>query len=315
MTDADVDGSHIRTLLLTFFFRYMRPLVDNGYLYIAQPPLYKAKIGKKEQYLKDDSAFIQFLFDWAQEQTTLIVNDKEIESTILSNTLLDVQAYDNKLNALSIDYKISADQCHALIAALNKHPWEKEQGTDVLLNNLKQCFPGYTVQLEQPQDIVDIVEEHDDSIGTERPILQQHIYFKMMSKHWDISLAFFSAAEVKKTIHMLAKLALIQNNEWQLKITSKDRVISGRGAIQFLDAVKAISKPFMNIQRYKGLGEMNPDQLWETAMDGSSRSLLKITIEDALEADHWFSTLMGEDVKGRKEYIEDFGKFVKNLDV
>ena len=100
-----------------------------------------------------------------------------------------------------------------------------------------------------------------------------------------------------------------------LAITGKDRSITGIGATEFLDAIKAISKPFMNIQRYKGLGEMNPEQLWETAMDNKTRSLLKVTIEDSLEADRWFSTLMGEDVKGRKEYIEDFGKFAKNLDV
>jgi DNA gyrase subunit B len=142
-----------------------------------------------------------------------------------------------------------------------------------------------------------------------------HIYFKMMSKHWDIPLAFFSSVEVKKTVHMLEKLSLIQDNEWHLQISGKERIITGTGATQFLDAIKAISKPFMNIQRYKGLGEMNPDQLWETAMNNSSRSLLRITIEDALEADRWFSTLMGEDVKGRKEYIEDFGRFAKNLDV
>jgi DNA gyrase subunit B len=137
----------------------------------------------------------------------------------------------------------------------------------------------------------------------------------MMSKHWDIPLNFFTSLEVKKAVHLLAKLALIQDNEWNLSIIGKERAISGIGATDFLAAIKAISKPFINIQRYKGLGEMNPDQLWETAMDNTTRSLLKVTIEDSLEADRWFSTLMGEDVKGRKEYIEDFGKFAKNLDV
>lgn len=316
MTDADVDGSHIRTLLLTFFFRYMRPLIDSGFLYIAQPPLYKAKIGKKEQYLKDDMAFIQFLFDWAQEQTVLTINKKEIETAVLAETLLDVQAYDAKLNTLSVDYKISFDQCHALIAALHKKAWDKADGTDALLENLRHFFTGYAIQLEQPQPLAHD-EESAEAVTeeTEHQMRHTHIYFKMMSKHWDIPLAFFSSAEVKKTVQMLEKLSLIQDNEWHLQIAGKERIITGIGATQFLDAIKAISKPFMNIQRYKGLGEMNPDQLWETAMNNSSRSLLKITIEDALEADRWFSTLMGEDVKGRKEYIEDFGRFAKNLDV
>lgn len=316
MTDADVDGSHIRTLLLTFFFRYMRPLIDNGYLYIAQPPLYKAKIGKKEQYLKDDAAFIQFLFEWAQEHTILTVANKEVDATTLATILTEAQEYDSKLSTLSMDFKISFDQCNALIAALHRLAWEKESGLDVLLENLQQFFTGYVVKLEQPTDPIAITQpEEGDEEPTEAPALYSRISFKMMSKHWDIPLTFFSSMEVKKAVTLLAKLTLIQDNNWVLQIIGKERAISGMGATEFLDAIKAISKPFMNIQRYKGLGEMNPDQLWETAMDDTTRSLLKVTIEDSLEADRWFSTLMGEDVKGRKEYIEDFGRFAKNLDV
>ncbi len=315
MTDADVDGSHIRTLLLTFFFRYMRPLVDTGYLYIAQPPLYKAKIGKKEQYLKDDIAFIKFLFDWAQEQTTLTVDGKIIESATFSQLLSDIQVYDAKINTLSNDYKISFDQCHALIASLHKHPWDKTESVDTLLSHLKTFFVGYSVQLDVPQATVEEERTDEDKEEGERLTRHHHIFFKMMSKQWNIPLSFFSSLEVYKTVHMLGNLSTLQDNMWQLAIVGKDRSISGSGATEFLTAIKTISKPFMTIQRYKGLGEMNPDQLWETAMDMSSRSLLKITVEDALEADKWFSTLMGEDVKGRKEYIEDFGKFAKNLDV
>ena len=314
MTDADVDGSHIRTLLLTFFFRYMRPLIDNGYLYIAQPPLYKAKIGKKEQYLKDDMAFIQFLFEWAQEQTILTINGKEIEPATLTSLLADIQEYDAKLINISNDFKISPDQCNALIAALHKHPWEKTDDIELLLKNLKSFFPHYTVALAKPQDVT-LNKEENEGEEVEKRTIFTGISFRMLSKHWDIPIAFFSTLEVKKAVQILSKLTLIQDNLWILSIIGKERAISGIGAIEFLDAIKAISKPFMNIQRYKGLGEMNPEQLWETAMDSKSRSLLKVTIEDSLEADRWFSTLMGEDVQGRKEYIEDFGKFAKNLDV
>jgi DNA gyrase subunit B len=315
MTDADVDGSHIRTLLLTFFFRYMRPLIDNGYLYIAQPPLYKAKIGKKEQYLKDDAAFINFLFDWAQEQTTLYIANKEIDAQTFAQILTDIQEYDTKLNSISIDFKISFDQCNALVAALHKYPWEKEEGAQRLVENLRKFLTGYSVQLEEAELIDPSQQIDNDSDVTDNRPTFSRITFKMMSKQWDIPLAFFSNAEVKKTVLRLAKLTAIQDNEWTLTITGKERFIAGIGAAEFLEAIKTISKPFMNIQRYKGLGEMNPDQLWETTMDNKTRSLLKVTIEDSLEADRWFSTLMGEDVKGRKEYIEDFGKFAKNLDV
>lgn len=315
MTDADVDGSHIRTLLLTFFFRYMRPLIDNGYLYIAQPPLYKAKIGKKEQYLKDDAAFIDFLFDWAKEQTVLSIGNKEVDAEIFDHILTDIRDYDHKINTLSVDFKISPDQCNALIAALHKQSWEKEEGLEPLIENLKKFFTGYTVQLEKTE-LVDTSGQidNDSAENHDRP-LYSRISFKMMSKQWDIPLNFFSSGEVKKAVTVLSKLALVQDNEWTLAIAGKERAITDTGATAFLDAIKAISKPFMNIQRYKGLGEMNPDQLWETAMDNKTRSLLQVTVEDSLEADRWFSTLMGEDVQGRKEYIEDFGKFAKNLDV
>ena len=315
MTDADVDGSHIRTLLLTFFFRYMRPLIDNGYLYIAQPPLYKAKIGKKEQYLKDDAAFIDFLFDWAQEHTVLSTENKEVEMATFAQTLADVQEYDSKLSTISVDFKVSSDQCNALIAALHTYPWEKEDGLQQLVENLKKFFTGYVVKLEETE-LVDPSEQIDNDFDeTDNRPTYSRISFKMMSKHWDIPINFFHSLEVKKTVQLLAKLAMVQDHAWMLTITGKERSISGIGATDFLEAIKAISKPFMNIQRYKGLGEMNPEQLWETAMDNKTRSLLKVTIEDSLEADRWFSTLMGEDVKGRKEYIEDFGKFAKNLDV
>ena len=205
-----------------------------------------------------------------------------------------------------MDFKISSDQCNALIAALHAYQWEKENGVELLIENLKKFFSGYVVKLEQPEE---------NTEEQEAAPIQPHISFKMMSKHWEIPLAFFSAPETKKAVNLLAKLTLIQDNNWMLQITGKDRTIAGIGATEFLAAIKAISKPFMNIQRYKGLGEMNPDQLWETAMDDTTRTLLKVTIEDTLEADRWFSTLMGEDVKGRKEYIEDFGRFAKNLDV
>lgn len=315
MTDADVDGSHIRTLLLTFFFRYMRPLIEKGYLYIAQPPLYKAKIGKKEQYLKDDTALTQFLFDWTQEQTHLIINEKEVASQLWNTILIDIRAYEEKLNTTSIDFKISTDQCHALITALRNHPWDRENN-DTLIKNLQNTFSNYTILFEQEEnphekEWVEGKEEAKKILHEKTPT----ITFKMLSRKWNVPLHFFSSTDVNRLLQMLSKLASIEDNAWILRITEKERSLNGKGVFALLSAIKEISKPFMTIQRYKGLGEMNADQLWETSMDGSSRSLLKINIEDGLEADHWFTTLMGEDVEGRKEYINDFGKFAKNLDV
>ncbi len=309
MTDADVDGSHIRTLLLTLFFRYMRPLIEQGYLYIAQPPLYKAKIGRKEQYLKDDTEFIQFLFDWAREQTTLLVTDKEIDIAIWHQLLDDIRMYDDKINQAALHFKISADQCHALVATLRKNPWQETDGISVLIDILKKQFTGYAIALEQPE--IQEVEEEEKAQAPQ----QAHIMFRMLSKKWEVSVAFFTSTEIKKLTQMLEKLALLEDHAWKLQVVGKERFIDGTGALVLMNSIKAISKPYMNIQRYKGLGEMNPEQLGETSMDIQTRTLLKVTIEDALEADHWFITLMGDDVKGRKEYIEEYGQFVKNLDV
>jgi len=313
MTDADVDGSHIRTLLLTFFFRYMRPLIENGYLYIAQPPLYKAKIGKKEQYLKDNNEFQQFLFDWAREQTTLIINNKEIEPVIWDQLLKDLQQYDLDRMRVSANFNISYDHCHALVTTIAQHSWKQDDGISQLLAILKKSFPDYAVSIQEPkQEVEDSLEEEEEKSETTG---QTYIALQRLSKKWQVPLVFFTSPELKALLKQLEKLTQVENNEWRLQVTGKERNITGNNVPQLLTAISTISKPYMNIQRYKGLGEMNPDQLWETSMDSKTRRLLQVTIEDAVEADRWFTTLMGDDVKGRKEYIEQYGQFAKNLDV
>ena len=307
MTDADVDGSHIRTLLLTFFFRHMKPLIENGYLYIAQPPLYKVKIGKKERYLKDDKTLSTFLFDWAKEQTTLFIGGEEIESSLWQQMIRDVHAYDDEIQLASGRFKLAYNQCHALVSALHKNSWSEDDGITVLINNLKTYFKNFAVTLEQPEPVETEEKETEEQVAI--------ISFKMLSKQWNIPLAFFTSSEFKKLHQMLKSLALLEDNEWKLQIVGRERRVIDKSAIKLITAIKKISKPYMNIQRYKGLGEMNPEQLWETSMDSSARLLLKVTIEDALEADRWFTTLMGDDVKGRREYIEEYGQFVRNLDV
>lgn len=305
MTDADVDGAHIRTLLLTFFFRHMRPLIEKGYLYIAQPPLYKAKIGKKEQYLKDDKSLKQFLFDWAKDHTTLTINKKVLDPQTWQQILNDTIAYDDQVEKVSITFKIAYDHCHKLIRTLYKNPWKKTDGVDALLALLQKEFRQYALFVEKEA-------ENPEEIDQEP---RQFVIFKLLNKEWRVKLDFFSSPEITHLVSMLEPLDLLINNEWILQIIGKEKLLAGIGVLPLINAINQISKPYMNIQRYKGLGEMNPEQLWETSMDASSRLLLKVTIEDALEADNWFTTLMGEDVAGRKQYIEEFGHFVRNLDI
>ncbi len=307
MTDADVDGAHIRTLLLTFFFRYMNLLIEKGYLYIAQPPLYRAKIGRKEQYLKDDKALKQFLFDWAREQTEFKINGQVVDAKAWHQLLHELEQYDELLTQISPRFKIGYDQCQKLIMALRTHPWKNTDNLEGLIKNLKLSFANYDITIGESEPIESIDE-------TEEKRLPAYLAFSIRSTRWKVPIIFFTAPEIKELLRRAELLSPLEH-EWTLSIIGKDRSLSNAGITQLVTAVGAISKPYMNIQRYKGLGEMNPDQLWETAMDPKTRTLLKVSIEDALEADRWFTTLMGDDVQGRKDYIEEFGQFVKNLDV
>ena len=306
MTDADVDGAHIRTLLLTFFFRYMRTLIEKGYLYIAQPPLYKAKIGRKEQYLKDDRALKTFLFDWAKEQTELTVGKKSIDHNKLTQLLEDLYQYDEQLTHVSTRFNIAPYHAHKLTFMIHQKPWE-DNNSNTLSTMLKKHFPQYVITFEQPEIEGDEHESHSAQHGV--------ISFTMLNSRWEVPIIFFGSKEVKKLLTLLQPLIQLETNKWKLQIVGKEKHIINTGVTKLISSISIISKPFMNIQRYKGLGEMNPEQLWETAMDAKTRTLLKVTIEDALEADRWFTTLMGDDVAGRKSYIERYGHFVKNLDV
>lgn len=307
MTDADVDGSHIRTLLLTFFFRYLRPIIESGFLYIAQPPLYKAKIGKKEQYLKDENAFKQFLYDWAQEHTTLFIDQKELSPEAWHSLLKIADQYDEHLEKASALYKVTYEHAHKFAAALAQTSWQPDQGIDALITVLQEQLENYTITAHElvPTEIVPLDQQVDK---------RYYLIIKLINKEWRIGLEFFNSAEMQALVSFVQQLApLLQ--AWKLQIIDKERAIEGQGILSLLSAIRAISKPYMSIQRYKGLGEMNPEQLGETAMDPNTRSLLRVTIEDALEADAWFTTLMGDDVSGRRNYIEEYGHFVKNLDV
>ena len=192
-----------------------------------------------------------------------------------------------------------------MIDHLSKNPWNPEDGTDALITSLKTRFKDREVVLEELQEQGE--GEHD--------VPQIFVAFKKLNQEWRVSLDFFKAKETQVLIDLLKELSSAQENEWTLRVIGKDKTITNIGVLNLIRAIAELSKQYMTIQRYKGLGEMNPEQLWDTSMDDKTRTLLKVSIEDALQADMWFTTLMGDDVAGRKSYIEQFGQFVKNLDI
>ena len=327
MTDADVDGSHIKTLLLTFFFRYMQQIIEKGYLYIAQPPLYKAKIGKKSQYLNNETELRQFIFHWAEENieaSSLKVSYKDETLKALLHQLL---IYEKSLKKTSVHFNIEYRHCHQLAMYKNS---TKAVPTDLdaLIAELQPFFPSFAISYESKiktyiansQESCSMQEDDEfenESIETAPAGTSTNEYellFKKSNVSWKVSPQFFESEEVDLLANKLAALLFLEK-EWSLQLVQKSTPVEGKGILAFIKTIFEIAKPFMYIQRYKGLGEMNPEQLWETAMDPKTRTLLQVDIEDALEADAWFTTLMGDDVKGRKKFIYDNGKFVQNLDI
>lgn len=296
MTDADVDGSHIRTLLLTFFFRYMKETIENGYLYIAKPPLYKAKIGKKEQYLVDEKAFLKFLIDWVKETGKLTIDNKTLDSSEWDILLNHLFTYKEQLEEIAHNFKVAYQNLDLIIQFMNKQDLKPEIEIQTLVDLLTKHFTEYTISLSKNKN---------EKI---------YISFSQLNNKWGINSDFFISLEAKKLLNLYSNVAILEN-DWILTLTDKNKSINNNGALNLLSAIEKISKPYMSVQRYKGLGEMNADQLWETSMDPKTRTLIQVSIGDAIEADSWFDILMGSDVSGRKEFIEEYGHFVKHLDV
>ena len=306
MTDADVDGSHIRTLLLTFFYRYLHPLIEKGYVYIAQPPLYKVKIGKKEQYIKDDQKLKAVLVEWARENTELIIGSATISKKEFFSLLEQTYVYGQQIEEVAQQFKLTLEQSVFLLEFIEHTPQAHTMDADGLIKALQEYTGTDTVYLVDPQ-------KQDVTRKTLNP-LKTYIGIKEANQDWHVSTDFFTSPHIAQLLTLTKALSKL-HKPWSLKVIDKERALSGQNIIEFMYALVKIGKPYMSIQRYKGLGEMNPDQLWETAMNPQTRLLLQVSIGDALEADSWFDTLMGDDVQGRKAFIEENGHFVKHLDV
>lgn len=308
MTDADVDGSHIRTLLLTFFFRQMPELLEKGYIYIAQPPLYKAKKGKQEQYIKDEEALEEYVVQLALENASLHVNESApaLSSAQLEKLINDYRQIMKTLDRLSRVYPKELTEHFIYMPKILP---------DDLLDKAKmqKFIDDFAKKLasEERSGLTYKVALHENTelnlwIPMVEIISHGVSHFTLFNKD------FFASNDYKSMIALGEKLNnLIEDGGYVQKGDRTKPVISFKEAIEWL---KTEGGKRFEIQRYKGLGEMNPEQLWETTMDPNTRRMLKVTIEDAIAADQIFNTLMGDQVEPRREFIESNALAVSNLD-
>lgn len=309
MTDADVDGSHIRTLLLTFFYRQMHELIERGYIYIAQPPLYKIKKGKQEQYLKDDTALDIYLSQIALEDAALIPNENTpaITGIGLENLFTHYRTAAAAIKRLARRYP------HAVLDEIINLPAlrpEQLAQQDVMNTWTQQLQKQLSANAENGTRLTVTVIEN-----TERQVFLPaiNILEHGVEHQYTFGYEFFHSGEYRYLLELAEKLQGLIGTAAQVR--RGDRQLAINNFKQAFEWLMEEAKRGQTIQRYKGLGEMNPDQLWETTMDPATRRMLRVTIEDAISADQIFTTLMGDQVEPRREFIEQNALSVTNLDV
>jgi DNA gyrase subunit B len=314
MTDADVDGSHIRTLLLTFFYRQMPQLIDKGYLYIAQPPLYKVKKGKKLRYLQDDEALSRYLTELGTDNIRLSMTEGSTQLTgePLRNLLKDVARFrlllenvGHRVDPLVVEALVTAidlgvedladrKKVEAAIEALEKYVHARRQGEIVA-----------TIERDEEHDRHRVIIETEET-GTPRVTM--------------LDFDFLSAGTVSELRQISEGIRALGKPPFVLTVLGKDGQPAGEPSeVPDMEAlwatIDARARKGLGIQRYKGLGEMNPEELWETTMDPDTRTFLQVRIEDALETEELFSVLMGDQVEPRRAFIESNALNVTNLDI
>jgi len=308
MTDADVDGAHIRTLLLTFFFRQMPEVVEGGYLYIAQPPLYKVTRGKSSQYLKDEAAFEDYLIDSGLDEASLTLGGGEVRAgQDLRATIDDALAVRQLINGLHTRYNRAVVEQAAIAGGLNP----------ALFDDLGRA----NTMAQKIAERLDLIAEDTErgwsgrtATSNEGPggyIFERTV--RGVKEHVALDMSLLNSADARAIDRFAARLGEVYGQPPVLRRKEASETISGPMAL--LDAVFNAGKKGLTMQRYKGLGEMNAEQLWETTLDPNVRSLLQVRISEATEADALFSRLMGDEVEPRREFIQENALSVANLDV
>ncbi|MGH1407795.1 MAG: DNA topoisomerase (ATP-hydrolyzing) subunit B, partial [Rhodomicrobiaceae bacterium] len=304
MTDADVDGAHIRTLLLTFFYRQMPELIEGGYLYIAQPPLYKVKRGNSEQYLKDQDAFEDYLIDSGLDETSLHLANGEVRSSQdLRQVVYDAKEFEATLKGLHSRYTRSVVEQAAICGALNPE----------LLNTPDKALSVTAQIAERLNAISDETEKGWEGKVRDDKGLSFSRRLRGVKEVHVLDEALINSADARKLNGYATALDEVFGG--MAKLVRRDDTKEINGPVALLEAVYDIGRKGLSMQRYKGLGEMNADQLWDTTLDSSVRTLLQVKIGELDEADDIFSKLMGDVVEPRREFIQDNALSVDNLDV
>ena len=306
MTDADVDGSHIRTLLLTFFYRQMKELVERGHVYIAQPPLYKVKKGKQEQYVKDDDELNDRLLQLALEDAGLYVDDSApaIKGEGLEKLAREYLVISNIIKRLSRRY-----DSEILEAMLFNSAGATEITSDVAINWLSTATQAANEKFNGTRTYKAELKKLEGDEWAVQVTRRMH----GVDTEYFFNKDFFASPENNHIFGLNQKLDGLLNEKSYIQRSERREYVS-----RFDNVISWLMKEGqrgLNIQRYKGLGEMNPEQLWDTTMDPESRRMLQVTIEDAYQADEIFTTLMGDLVEPRREFIEENALNVANLDV
>lgn len=308
MTDADVDGSHIRTLLLTFFYRQMPELVEGGYVYIAQPPLYKVKRGKKEEYIKDEKSMFRYLMRMGTNDVQIHTNGKILEGRELAKTLEQTTEFNNYFDRFA--RRLGGDEklLYTLLDAF--------AGREGVLEKhgvrLKKVFAQEELMAEVVVRVADAGFQVELIPDLEHSLFELEITYpngNTLIFDWNMA----SYVEFQKAAELHRDLEANYPGPFTLGNNGTSEALTSRSDL--LEKVTSLAKKDLTLQRYKGLGEMNPEQLWETTMDPEKRTLLQVRVEDAVETDGLFTILMGDHVEPRRKFIEDNALDVKNLDV
>ena len=302
MTDADVDGSHIRTLLLTFFYRQMHDLIEKGYVYIAQPPLYKLSQGKKETYIKDDAELQSFLLTQAMKGAHIggVDGADRIEGDDMRELCKQFLLTQATINRLSNHY--DENILKALFNVLD----EKDELDDNLVKKLEAELKSDSY--EKPKYSFSIMKNGSSALSIEK-------FQNGVKSNSIIPGEFWSSPEFVAIRDLSSKIKTISNGSGYVNVVRGEKESLAKDFAEALEILMKGAKKGLNLQRYKGLGEMNPDQLWETTMDPEVRRLLKVVIDDDVSSDDTFTILMGDQVEPRRDFIENNAFSVSNLDV